>query len=545
MLTSALVSFRFWVKGEWKVLRRWLETGMRGAVLLVASFQVVSSEPALADNVRGAWDSPPEDNWPLIPVHAALTPDGRVLTFGSDSGGTATGFFIYDVWDPAAGLSGGHVTLPNTTGTDIYCGTSLILPETGEILIAGGAKWTGSMASDVANNESTIFTPGDDLLTRGAQLNRARWYASAVPLMNGDIYVQGGLHGEDFPEVRERDGSYRLLTDAPTDPYYFFYPRNYIAPDGRLFGYDTKGLMYFVTTDGTGSISPAGQLDQSLVGRPSTSVMYRPGRILQISGNNNRATTIDVNGGAPVVIATSSLSSRRAWANATVLPDGRVLVTGGSGKPNQLVNVNNRAEIWNPDTGNWSVGASGLRPRLYHSFALLLPDASVLVGGGGAAKDSPVNNFHSEIYYPPYLYDASGALADRPVIESAPQVLETGQSFTISADPQEVDRVTLVDAGAVTHGVNLQQRFVELAFSATGSTISAEMPVRAAETPPGYYLLFVLNGAGVPSVARIVRVIVDDGASPPPPSQGGGGGASVLDFLLLLGLLRRPRRRPH
>jgi len=115
--------------------------------------------------------------------------------------------------------------------------------------------------------------------------------------MNGDIYVQGGLHGEDFPEVRERDGSYRLLTDAPTDPYYFFYPRNYIAPDGRLFGYDTKGLMYFVTTDGTGSISPAGQLDQSLVGRPSTSVMYRPGRILQISGNNNRATTIDVNGG--------------------------------------------------------------------------------------------------------------------------------------------------------------------------------------------------------------------------------------------------------
>ena len=162
------------------MLRRSVEFGMNGAnghgpsklswsmrgrlheiarlvVLLVASLQVVSSDLALADNVHGAWDSPEKDNWPLVPVHATLTPDGRVLTFGSDSGGTATGFFIYDVWDPAAGLTGGHVTLPNTTGTDIYCGTSLILPESGEILIAGGATWTGTEASDVANNESTIF----------------------------------------------------------------------------------------------------------------------------------------------------------------------------------------------------------------------------------------------------------------------------------------------------------------------------------------------------------------------------------------------------
>ena len=508
----------------------------RHVVLLLAGLQVVSIDIALADNVHGAWDSPEKDNWPLVPVHATLTPDGRVLTFGSDSGGTATGFFIYDVWDPTAGLTGGHVTLPNTTGIDIYCGTSLILPESGEILIAGGATWTGTEASDVGNNESTIFAPGNDSLTRGEQLNRARWYASAVPLTNGDIYVQGGLHGEDFPEVRERDGRYRLLTDAPTNQYYFFYPRTYIAPDGRLFGFDTKGLMYFVTTHGLGSISPAGQLDQNVTGRPSTSVMYLPGKILQISGHGNRAVTIDVDGDTPVVASTSPLSSRRAWANATVLPDGRVLVTGGSGEPNQLVNVTNRAEIWNPDTGNWTVGASGRRPRLYHSFALLLPDASVLVGGGGASPDSPLNNFHAEIYYPPYLYDPSGELASRPVIESGPQVIEPGKSFTITTTPGDIARVTLVAAGAVTHGVNLQQRFVELAFRTSGSSISAEMPARAAETPPGYYLLFVLNEAGVPSLARIVRVNVR-GEDPPPSPEGGGGGAPALDFLVMLGLL--------
>ena len=66
----------------------------RHVVLLLAGLQVVSSDIALADNVNGAWDSPEKDNWPLVPVHATLTPDGRVLTFGSDSGGTATCFFI-------------------------------------------------------------------------------------------------------------------------------------------------------------------------------------------------------------------------------------------------------------------------------------------------------------------------------------------------------------------------------------------------------------------------------------------------------------------
>jgi len=152
-----------------------------------------------------------------------------------------------------------------------------------------------------------------------------------------------------------------------------------------------------------------------------------------------------------------------------------------------------------------------------------------------------VDQLHGEIYYPPYFFDTSGGFAARPVIESAPQVLEAGQSFTIVADPSEIDRVTLVGAGAATHAVNLQQRFVELAFSATGNSISAEMPARATETPPGYYLLFVVNDAGVPSRAKIVRVNIRQEPPPPPPPppppmQSGGGGATGLDLLVLLGL---------
>ena len=480
-------------------------------ILPLSSF--IASDSALADRTNGAWLSPDEDNWPLVAVHAALTPDGRVLTFGSDSGGTATGFFIYDVWDPAAALDRGHVTMQNLSGVDIFCASTVTLPDSGDLLIAGGGEWTGTEVSDVGNKKSTIFSRGDDSLSVGTDMFRPRWYASAIPLMNGEIYIQGGKSGEDLPEVRQTDGTYRLLTSAPTGQYLFFYPRNFVTRDGRVFGYDVNGLMYYVTTDGTGSITPAGQLDFSLVGRPSTTVMYRPGRILQVSGRNAQAVTIDINGPTPVVTPTASLSSRRSWATATVLPNGHVLVTGGSGQPNQLVGVNNSAEIWNPDTGQWTVGASGSRARLYHSFALLLPDASVLVGGGGASDDAPLNNFYSEIYYPPYLYDSSGGFATRPVIDTAPSVLHPGQGFSMSMVEAGADRVTLVNTGTATHGVNIQQNFVELGFTATGNTLSVNMPAQATDTPPGYYLLFVLNGEGVPSRARIVRI--DKPAEPP------------------------------
>jgi hypothetical protein len=481
--------------------------------VVLACHALLASDTAGADRTAGAWESPEASNWPLVPVHAALTPDGRVLTFGSNSGGKATGFFIYDVWDPAAGLAAGHVTLDNLTGTDIFCGTAVTLPDSGDIFIAGGSKWTGLRASNAGNNKSTIFDRDDNSLTLGADMKRTRWYASATALMNGEVYVQGGLHGEDFPEVRGRNGSYRLLNEAPTGVYHYNYPRIFVAPDGRVFGFDMNGQMYFVTTRGSGSIMPAGQIDPGLLGLPSTAVMYRPENVLLISGINNRAATVDIAGPAPVVTPTGSLSSTRAWGSATVLADGRVLMTGGSAEPDELVGVNNSAEIWDPTTGQWSMGALGVRPRLYHSFALLLPDASVLVGGGGANNGAPVNNFHAEIYHPPYLYDASGAPAARPVIASAPSLLEPGQPFAVTLDAAGADRVTLVNTGSATHGVNLQQRFVELGFSASGNTLSVDMPARGTDTPPGYYLLFVLDGEGVPSRGRIVRVAVSESPS--------------------------------
>ena len=113
-----------------------------GFVVLLSLVQLLPTAEA-ADNVGGGWHSPEQDNWPLIPIHSALTPDGRVLTYGTDGAGTQTGYFIYDVWDPSAGLSNGHITLENMTLTDLFCSAQVILPDTGRIFIAGGDNWTG------------------------------------------------------------------------------------------------------------------------------------------------------------------------------------------------------------------------------------------------------------------------------------------------------------------------------------------------------------------------------------------------------------------
>jgi len=447
-------------------------------------------------------------NWPVIAVHAVLMPDGRVLTYGTDGTGKQTGYFIYDVWDPSAGPGAGHLTLPNATATDIFCSSQVVLPQSGAgVFIAGGDNWTGTGTTNTGNNNSNVFSYSANTLTRGNNMNRARWYSSSIVLMNGEVYTQGGSGGTDRPEVRGTDGTFRLLSSADTSTFDFMYPRNFVGPDGRVFGYDSAGRMYYIDTAGTGAVTQAGQFASAYRGNDASAAMFRPGRILQFGGSSNGAVVIDITGAAPVVTPTQSMSSQRRLVTATMLPDGKVLATGGSQVWNELTGVNNIAEIWNPQTGLWTQGSSGALARLYHSTALLMADGSVLVLGGGAP--GPLNNLNIEIYYPPYLFTAAGALAPRPVIGTAPDTLEIGKTFTIDfADASTISRVALVKAGSVTHSWNMEQRYVDLTFNVSGSRLNVQAPARAADATPGNYLMFILDQNGAPSVAKMVRINV-------------------------------------
>ncbi len=264
--------------------------------------------------------------------------------------------------------------------------------------------------------------------------------------------------------------------------------------------------MFYVDISGTGSVMQVGQFASAHRGNDASAAMFLPGRILQFGGNSNQAIVIDITSGAPVITPTQSLSTQRRLVNSTILPNGHVMASGGSQVWNQLTGVNNTVEIWNPQTGAWTQGATGVRARLYHSVSLLLPDATVVVGGGGAP--GPERNLNVELYYPPYLFTADGQFAARPAIGVAPTVLDVGRTFEVELTAGTAQRVVLVKGGSVTHSWNMEQRFVELAFSAEGSQLSVQAPTRAADAPPGFYMLFVLDTAGVPSVAKMVRINV-------------------------------------
>src|SRR5882672_1814298 len=143
-------------------------------------------------------------------------------------------------------------------------------------------------------------------------------------------------------------------------------------------------------------------------------------------------------------------------------------------------------------------------PRLYHGTALLMPDGRVLISGGGRGSGGVAasDQLNAEFFSPPYLFKGA-----RPTIASAPAQLQFGQAFTVQTpDAASIASVSLISLGSMTHAFNMNQRFVTLSFSAGAGSLSVSAPANTTVAPPGYYMLFIVNANGVPSVAAIVRL---------------------------------------
>ena len=339
---------------------------MLGDADAIASFSTtlpsgaMTALPEIGDPVKGTFS--PVADWPLVGIHAVLTFDGRVLTYGTSATGARTGYYIYDVWDPLLGLgSNAHTTLPNTTAVDLFCNAQLLLPD-GNIEMWGGdvVNLSTGRATLQPNDDSNLFNPLDNSLVRTGKMFRKRWYATATTLPNGEVYIQGGTGGEDFPEVRTSTGTFRLLSGASTTYLGGLYPRNFVAPDGNIFGTRYEA-MYRVDPRGTGTLTRFGTFPGSNIGASSTAVMFRPGKVLQTGGGYDLAFAsplahvIDMNPATPVVTQLARPIYRRHWATSTMLPDGRVFLSGGSTADNDPVNgVAYTSEIYDPVTNTWS-----------------------------------------------------------------------------------------------------------------------------------------------------------------------------------------------
>ncbi|MDO5103248.1 MAG: DUF1929 domain-containing protein [Lautropia sp.] len=468
--------------------------------------------------VQGAWG--PQVKWPFIPIHAVVMPDGRVMTYGSQANGQQGGKFFYDVWDPTMGTGDdAHLLLPNTTQVDIFCSAQVVLPLTGDLFIAGGDVFSQARgrSTNRPNNDTTLFRPGSNTIEKGQQLKVPRWYATATTLPNGEVYIQGGLGGEKHPEIRRNDGSTVLLDGIDSSDIYHEYPRNWVAPDGKIFGFSAT-KMYRMDVSGKGTRRDVGELNYKSHWEGSA-VMFEPGRILMTEAHGDRAAIIDIRSDKPVVRDAGRMSNTRMWHDSTVLADGTVAITGGAEhfdfSTAKARNPIYQIELWNPKTGVWTKGPAQKRMRLYHSTSVLLPDGTLFTGGGGAG--GPETNLNAEIYYPPYLYNADGSPARRPVIDSAPMVVQPSGSLVLeSADAASIQRITMVASGSVTHSFDMNQRFIELNFRREGNRLVAQLPANHFETPPGYYMVFAINRAGTPSVASMVRVNVKQPAGNDP-----------------------------
>jgi hypothetical protein len=208
--------------------------------------------------------------------------------------------------------------------------------------------------------------------------------------------------------------------------------------------------------------------------------------------------------------------------NLVILPTGEVLAAGGIENSVDITTAVKTPQIWNPVTDMWSDPAK-LAPdpaaRDYHSTAILLPDGRIL-SAGGDRRLSPEDRTRNTatIYWPPYLFDDSGALASRPQINSMDTQFIYGSIIAVGTpEATSIQSVCLIRAGSTTHGVDEEQRYVPLSFSVTsgGDGLEVTVPPDGNWAPPGYYLFFIVNGDSVPSVAEWVKVSGPISAVPP------------------------------
>jgi Domain of unknown function (DUF1929)/IPT/TIG domain/Kelch motif len=438
----------------------------------------------------GQWST--TEQWPNLAVHGHMLTNGKVLFWPQFAQGDTP-----EIYDPIANT----FAAATPAGFNIFCSGHTILPN-GQVFVAGG-----HVAIEVGLKNAAIYDPATNAWTQLPDMNDGRWYPTATSLSNGDVLVLGGdvtpYHGTNLiPQVWELvPQQWRYLNSASLSVA--DYPRMFVAPNGQVFNAGpTVGTRYLNTT-GTGSWTMVGKTNYPNPRDYGSAVMYTPGKVLIVGGDDpptNTAETINLNDSTPAWSYTSSMANHRRQLNATILPDGTVLATGGSsGKGfNNFGFPVYAAELWNPNTGTWTTLASSGHYRGYHSIAVLLPDGRVLTAGGSA----PTADANGEIFSPPYLFNGA-----RPTIASAPGQVTYGQNFFVSTpNATSIQNVNLVRLTSVTHAFNANQRFNQLSFSQASGGLTVTAPSGPTLAPPGQYMLFILNGNGVPSVASILEI---------------------------------------
>jgi hypothetical protein len=342
-----------------------------------------------------------------------------------------------------------------------------------------------------------------------------RWYPTATTLADGRVLVtagwQTGNHtNAGIPEVyNPATNTWTQMTNAnnPFETYPFIYQ----LPDGRVI--HVGGSEYATVTDILDLNTQTWSVVDSNIVDGGSAVMFQPAKIMKagsaadsqfVGPSANTTYVLDMSQPSPKWQQTPSMAYPRSFLNLTTLPDGSVLATGGETDKDggKIANAVYAAELWSQQTQTWTTMSSMHTPREYHGTAILLPDGRVLVSGMGADFGNVPDEMNAEFYSPPYLFKGA-----RPTISQAPSQIQPATNFFVGTpDGASISSVSLIRTGAVTHFFDQNTRYLPLNFQQTAGGLTVTAPANANLAPPGYYMLFIVNSAGVPSIAPIIQV---------------------------------------
>lgn len=444
----------------------------------------------------GSWSSPV--SIPTVAVNLILLKNNTMLFYQDGTSPT--------VWDYENNVFTG-VPAP----ADLFCSGQAALAD-GRILMVGGY---GESSTKLGIPNAEIFDPSANSWTVLPKMTYARWYPSATPLSDGRILVTGGWQTTEHtnagvPEIYDPVANTWTELTTAYNPFET-YPFIYMLSDGRLV--HVNGSEYPTVTDILDLTTDSWSVVDSNITDGGSSAMYLPDKIVkagsasdsQESGPSSNTTfVIDMTQPFPLWQKTAPMAYPRSFLNLSELPDRTVLATGGETDKNggNISNAVYPAELWSPATQTWATMASMHTPREYHSTAVLLPDGRVLESGMGADFGNVPNELSAEFFSPPYLFKGA-----RPTISQAPAQISYGQNFFVGTpDAATITSAVLIRTGAVTHFFNMNARFVPVTFQQTTGGLTITAPANGYQAPPGYYLLFLVNSNGVPSIARFVQL---------------------------------------
>ncbi len=506
----------------------------------------------------GAWTTAPF-RLPNFGVHAIVLPTGKVLLFSAPSksaGPPLPNRALATVWNPALGTGpqAFHNVPPPLVDDDgdgipnpapIYCSGHSLLPN-GAVIVAGGNLVWPSIDGDAYTDYAGVdhlftFDPWRETWQTQPRMRHGRWYPTVIELASGRTLILGGwsdqppggipnLEAEVFVGPGERSGVGHL-------DYHPTANRSVEEPYARLLTLPNRDVLLAGPEDVDSAVLDPHTFtwrdipDASRTRLGSNAVLLPSGpggptAVAQVGGYDPEV--VDGDGVEPPTETTETLNLAhmgRGWRpgppmnlardyqNTVLLPDGSMVAVGGGAGFGPKIGAFHvdpegklrQVELYDPKSESWRLGPPQREDRAYHSTAVLLPSGRVLSSGDD--YNPPVNDNYStfdtgEIYSPPYLFRGR-----RPRIAFAPRSVRWGDVFGVRSRGR-VARAVLMAPSSTTHAVDMSQRRVELRvtkrFGRRGANLRA--PAGAGVAPPGYYMLFLLNGKGVPSRARWVRI---------------------------------------